>query len=178
MKTIKFKQGDVLLFSWQSIPGVIIKLHNIVAKGKNGWRWTHAAIIGEVKKYSVVVYEATSKGFIKSEYGKAELTKYVKSKNCIKGTTKQPLTEVLENCEKYLGRPYGWIDILSIGLYLVFGKLSFNISTKSKNLICSEAVARILYDSSDKKLDFEKEFNKSFDLITPQNLYNSKQIKW
>jgi len=48
----------------------------------------------------------------------------------------------------------------------------------AKNLICSEAVARILYDSSEKKIDFEKEFLIPYDLIEPMHLWRSKQIEW
>jgi hypothetical protein len=35
-----------------------------------------------------------------------------------------------------------------------------------------------MYDSSSKNINLESEFNKTYDLITPADLYMSKQIKW
>ena len=61
---------------------------------------------------------------------------------------------------------------------MIFKKFAFTISTGTKQIICSEAVARILYDSSNKKINFEKEFDKRYDLISPIDLYYSKQINW
>ena len=176
---IQFKVGDVLNFSWNSWYGRIIKLYNYIEYGYSKEnKWTHSAIIGEIIGEDCIVYEALSKGFVKRTYSKSELNSYIKSGNLVIGRTKVKLTYVKKNCEKYIGIPYGWKDIFSIGLYLIFRKFSFTISTNTKQLICSEAVSRIIYDSSKKKIDFEKEFEKRYDLIAPIDLYHSKQIKW
>ena len=173
------KQGDILNFSWKNPYGKLIKLHNYLVYGFNrDYKWTHSAIVGKVNKDTVEVYEALSDGFVMNVYGKGELQTYIDNGNLILGNVKKPLTNVEKNCKKYLGTPYGWLDIFHIGLYTLFGKTSFIFSTKAKKLICSEAVARILYDSSKGEVNFEKEFNRKYDLISPIDLYKSKQIEW
>lgn len=176
---MNYKIGDILNFTWDNIYGKIIKLHNYKHYGfSKENRWTHSAIIGEIKGDDVIVYEALSKGFVKNTYTKTQLNKWIENGTMIVGRANVTLTNVKENCEKYIGTPYGFLDIFNIALYTIFGDFSFTINTKTKQLICSEVVARILYDSSNKKLNFEKEFNKRYDLISPIDLYYSKQIKW
>ena len=53
-------------------------------------------------------------------------------------------------------------------------KFKFLKVTGANRLICSEAVARILYDSSKKKINFQKEYDKPYDLVTPQDIFVSK----
>lgn len=179
VKQQQFKIGDVLNFSWDSVYGKVIKLYNYKEYGYSKEnKWTHSAIIGDIQGDNVIVYEALNKGFVKNTYSIKQLNNWLKNKYMIVGVPIKPLTNVTKNCEKYIGTPYGWFDIFNIGLYLIFKKFAFTISTGTKQIICSEAVARILYDSSKKQIEFEKEFNKKYDLITPIDLYYSKQIKW
>jgi hypothetical protein len=173
------KIGDILNFSWISKGDRLVKTHNYLMYGfsrKN--KWTHSAIIGDMIGKDIIVYEALYEGFVKRVYSIEELNIYISNGNMTVGRTKKILTNVKENCEKYLGTPYGYTDIFSIILYTLFGKSSFKLSTNTKKLICSEAVARIIYDSSGKKINFEKEFNKRYDLITPIDLYKSRYIRW
>jgi len=170
---MEYKRGQVLNFTWNNFYGNIIQIYNLRTYGKRGP--THSAIIGKVKPYSVLVYQALNQGFVISEFGKGELDNYLKSGHMKVGTPIKKLTYVKKNANKYLGNEYGWTDIVDIALYSLFG---IKIRGNSKQLICSEAVSRVLYDSSNKQINFEKEFNKPFDLITPSDLQNSKQIKW
>ena len=178
------KVGDVLNFSWSGFFGFMIKLRSYIQYGgifnqekreKN--RWTHTAIVGEVQGDIVYVYEAISKGFTKNKYSVNELNTYIKNKNMKVGRTKIPLKDVKKYCEKYKGRPYGYHQIAIIG-YAVFGNTILKNFSTAKFLICSEAVARILYDASNKKINFEKEFNKRYDYIKPIDLSYSKHLNW
>lgn len=176
---IKIKTGDIINFSWNSWHGSFIKLHNYIRYGYSPQnKWTHSGIVVKTTKSDITVYEALKEGFVERVYKKETLNQWYEEKRIAVGTPNKPLITVKAYADKYLGAPYGWLDIFSIILYTLFGKLSFYISTGSKQLICSEAVARILYDSSQKKINFEKEFNKRYDLITPIDLYKSKRITW
>lgn len=173
---MEFKEGQILNFTWKSFYGKLIQVYNYREYKKKGP--THSAIIGEVKEYSVIVYEAINSGFQAKEYGKEELRSYIKSGNCVVGETYIKLNNVKENCEKYLGAPYAWTDIFYIALYVLIGKSAFKLSTNAKNLICSEAVTRVLYDSSNKQINFENEYNKPYSFIAPSDIQHSKYIKW
>ena len=50
------------------------------------------------------------------------------------------------------------------------------MSKGAKKLICSEFVARVLYEISNKEINFEEEFNKKYDYITPADLYQSRRF--
>ena len=133
--------------------------------------------MGEIKSDKVIVYEALSNGLVKNEYSKEYLTNLYNDNRLIIGETFTNLSNVKENCEKYLGTPYGWRDIFAIGIYTLFGyKLFFN--TRTKKLICSEFVSRVLYDSSNGEINFETEFGKDYDLVTPIDLFYTKYINW
>lgn len=88
------------------------------------------------------------------------------------------MKDVKKNADKYLGKGYGFLDIFHILLYWIFGTKAKFLFTHAQYLICSEAVARILYDASGKKINFEKEFEIPYDLIEPAHLAQSKQIIW
>lgn len=174
-----FKVGQILNFSWDSIYGKVIKFYNYKEYGYSEENiWTHSSLISEIKGDDVIVYEALSKGFTKNTYTKQQLLGWIENGNMIVGECKYKLTNVKKTCEKYLGTPYGFLDIFNIGLYLIFKKYAFTISTGTKQLICSEVTARILYECSKKKVDFEIEFDKSFDKIAPIDLYYSSYIDW
>lgn len=176
---MKYKKGQILNFSWNNKYGKLIKLNNWITYGYSPVnKWTHTAIVGNITKDGVVVYEALKGGFTKNIYSQKQLDSWVDNGNMIIGEVDFKLSKITENCDKYIGTPYGFFDIFNIGLYVFFRQFMPTIPTGARSIICSEAVARILYESSDKKLNFETEFNKRYDLITPINLYYSKQIKW
>lgn len=175
---MEFKAGQILNFHWgDTFFEKLISLNNKLRYGA-GESWTHSGIIGEVLENDLIIYEALNRGFIKSTYSKDFILTKIEDRKIIVGDSIIPLESVKENCDKYLGTDYGWNSIFHIALYYLLGKKVLNYSDGVKSLICSEAVARILYDSSKKEIDFVREFGKSYDVITPQDLRVSKQILW
>ena len=94
---------------------------------------------------------------------------------CVK-IPKRGVKDVEKYADNYLGRGYAWFDMFGITLSFLLSWKMFTI-TGAKRLICSEAVARILYDASNKNLNLEKEFGKPCDFITPMDLFNSAQLE-
>jgi hypothetical protein len=126
----------------------------------------------------VVIYEALKDGFVKGDYETWWLNVQIEKGNAKKGHTTVELKDVQVHCESYLGNGYGFFDLWNILIYILFRKNSFTFNPGSKRLICSEAVARVLYDASNKEIDFVKEFGKPYDMVTPADLAMSKQINW
>jgi hypothetical protein len=176
------RPGDILLFNWdEGWFRNLIRAFNYQKYGISGW--THAGIIVNSDKDKVLVYEALSTGFEdknylgeKNHYDKAFIKKEVKSGHILVMRPKKKVYNVKEYSDRYLGSPYGWADIIGLVLFSCF-KFRFLKLTGAKKLICSEAVVRCLYDASNKQIDFEKEFNKPFDYITPTDIYLSKQVE-
>ena len=168
--------GQIINFKWYDGPmQKLIAFGNKIKYGDKGF--THSGIIYSVDNDYVTIAEALNQGFVLTKYEIWWLTAQYENDKLAIGKAKEKLTNVQKNIEQYLGRPYAWFDIFNIALWYLFGKTSFKFNSGSKRLICSEAVSRVLYDCS-KSIDFEKEFKKNFDEITPQDLYISKQIRW
>lgn len=164
------KVGDIILF--RKCENSLIS--KIIAKLTSS-SFTHVGIVEYVDNDCITVAEAQAKGFVLNEYP----TELVES-NIICGEwtvlqSKKPLMCVEAIISQYLGKPYGYLDLVAIFLYKITGKILFKGT--SKRLICSEAVTRVLYDASDKEIDFEKEFNKPYSYITPDDIFMSKQLK-
>jgi hypothetical protein len=176
-KSFEFKVGQVLNSQGQGVYGKLIGWRNALRYGRKH-NWTHSAIITEVAKDKVLVFEALSKGFVSNYYEKKWLENKITEGFYVIGETKRPLKEVHKYANKYRGTGYGYLDIFHILLYWVFGSRSKILSTNARALICSEAVARILYDASDKEINFEKEFEIPYDLIEPMHLWHSTHNKW
>lgn len=172
---MKFKVGQVLNSRGTSFFMKLVRLRNKIRWGLDGF--SHSSIIGEVLDDDVIVYEALSKGFVKNKYEKWWLEARIDEGTYIIGTANAKLTKVKTHCEKYLGTPYGWTDIWAIFKYWAFGRNAL-VDTDTRALICSEAVCRILYDASNKKIDFEEEWKVPYDEIEPMHIYLSKQITW
>lgn len=160
-----------MFFHWESFYG---KLITFATKSK----WTHVGI-GIENGDNYIVYEALSKGLVKSVYSKQLIDNWTKNGTVTTKTYNSPKTKkhILGVCESYIGEPYDWTAIFSIGLYFIFGEMAIDLWTGPKKVICSEFVARVLYDISNKKINFEKEYSKPFDMITPADIYNSVQLK-
>lgn len=167
------KVGDIVFFKSNGLYGKIVSLYNRLNYDMPGFG--HVGIITKVGD-KILIHEAVGEGFIAGYYSKEYINEKIESGKIVISKPKKKLTYVLEHANNYLGRPYGYLDILSITLAFFTG-FRFLSLTGSKKLICSEAVARILYDSSNKEIDFSKEYNKPYDLITPMDIYLSTQLK-
>jgi len=169
--------GQVLNSKGTSVYGIMISWRNALIYGKEH-NWSHSAIITDVSKEKILIHEALARGFVTRVYEKSEVEEKLKEKSFVLGETNIKLKDVRKNAKEYQNRGYGFFDIFHILLYWIFKTKAKFLFTHAKYLICSEAVARILYDSSNGKIDFQKEFSTPYDLIEPMHLWRSKQIKW
>jgi hypothetical protein len=169
---MKYKTGQIFFwYSTSNLFGKAIDYFNQKEYGQSDT--THCGIVANVSD-KVIIYEASSKGFKSSEYAISWLDEQVKKGIVHIGEVKQKMNDVEENCKKYQGIKYGWLDILGIAFFYLTG---YKLSLTGKNsIICSEAVSRVVYDST-KSVDFQKEYNINYDLITPQQIFMSKQGK-
>jgi hypothetical protein len=174
---MNFKVGQVLNSKGSGFYGKLIRFRNSLAYGKEH-NWAHSAIITSIEKNKVLVHEALSQGFIANYYEKSDIEDKINKGYFSIGTPISPLKDVLKFAKNYEGKGYGFLDIFHIIIFWLFGTKSKFLFTHAQNLICSEAVARILYDSSNKKINFESEFEIPYDLIEPMHLWQSQQIKW
>jgi len=176
---MKFKIGMILNFAYDgNIFQKAIRWRNYLIYGEKGY--SHTGIITDVKNDFIEISEALSQGFISSMYEKWWLEARIKDKTIAIGEATSRLIKVKKHAKKYIGNPYGWLDLWNILLVTLFKIKSktFRFFKGAKYLICSEAVARILYDASNKKINFEKEYKKDYDLIEPMDLYYSNQVRW
>lgn len=173
-QTLKF-----MFFSWDNFYSKQIQR---VTKNK----WSHVGIaIDNGDHY--IVYEALAKGLVDTtkdektgelRYTKERVQGWIKSGNVIikEDYKKYDELKIIIACEKYLGSHYDFFAIFLIWFH--------RISTKAlkydnvRNLFCSEFTARVGYDVTGKRLDFEKEYNKTYEFITPADQFNSKQLRF
>ncbi len=169
-----YKVGDVFCFnnpnSWF---GKLTTKYNYLKYGFSAT--THVGIISKINKNNIIIHESYSKGFVKNIYEKKFIHDREKNGTLFILRPKIKLFDVEKYCNKYLGRGYSWFDIIRISITFIIGFHIFSFGC-SKHLICSEAVSRILYDASYKKLNLSAEFNKPYDLITPMDIFISKQL--
>jgi len=173
----KKEVGFVVLTRSRTLLGFLIRVRNRITYGR-GHNWSHAAIISDTKKDDIVIHEALSAGFVETHINISDFNKKIRDGIFTVGKTKAKLKDVKKYAKKYEGTGYGFLDIFHIILYWIFGTQAKFLFTGAQNLICSEAVARILYDASGKKINFEKEYNLPYDLIEPMHLWQSKHIDW
>jgi len=169
---MEYKIGQI--YFWKdtdSLFGKLIDFYNIKTFGKSNT--THCGIIAEISADNVLIYEAGDKGFEKSEYPKSWLDNKITSGNVMIGEVNEKMFNVKNNCEIYIGVKYSWIDIVMITLKLI--GLKIKLLTGKKEIICSEAVNYVVYDST-KKTNFAAEYGINPDAVTPQHIYQSKQI--
>ena len=174
---MELKVGQVFNSRGRSVYGMLIRLKNRLIYGRKH-NWAHSAIITDVKEDKILVHEALTNGFIASYHRKEWFKNKLEKGYFVIGEAKVKLKNVLEHAKKYEGKEYGFFDIVHIIIYWIFGTEAKFLFTHTRYLICSEAVARILYDASGKKINFESEFGLQYDLIEPMHLWQSKQIRW
>lgn len=162
------KVGDIVLFR---------KNNTFISKAIamiTGSSYTHVGIIKDVKKDVIVIAEAMTEGFYSSDYKRKIFEGMIKFGSVLIMRPTKSLKDVVKSIEKYEGRPYAVLDLVAILIYAITGhKLCKGSADK---LICSEAVARVLYDASGKKIDLQKEYDKPYSYITPDDLFMSKYL--
>ncbi len=172
----KYKSGSVVLFNKnKSIFTKLITAFNYANYGES--KCTHAGIIARIERIKVLIFEPVNlkEGFCGYWYKRKYFNEQIKKGKIVIGIPNRYVKNVFKHAMKYRDTKYGILDILAIAFFWLT-RLKIN-PTGAKKLICSEAVVRILYDSSNKAINFEKEYNKPYDLITPCDIYYSKQIK-
>ena len=163
--------GDVVFFN---------KSSDIISRGISLFtksQYTHVGIVYEADFYTTTIAEALADGFQINTYQNSDIhNKLMKSKLVVKRPRLDINKKLIkESIESKLGRPYGFKDIFRIAIYKIFG-FKFGGDDPDK-LICSEAVARVLYRTNS-KINLSKEFNKPFDYISPGNIFHSKQLEF
>jgi hypothetical protein len=181
-----FKVGDIFFcYTPKSVVGFFIHLYNKITFKES--QTTHVGIITKVEKDRVLVYESVKNGFLSSWYEINWINNRIKEGKIKIKRTKRLLTNVHKECEKYHGIPYGFFDIFKITLYTLFGYKGI-YWTGARALICSEAVSRVLYDSSDGHIQLgynpcqpsekeKSEYKIPYDLISPMHIFKSKYLK-
>ena len=168
---MEYKEGDVINFAWNgNIFQNLILIYNRVKYGL-GYKWTHSGIIGEVNGDEIIIYEALGNGFSTFIYERWWLD--LKLKEGIIEVLRPKNVKHIEQIQQYIGRPYAWFDIIRIFI----GIFGIELKGSAKRLTCSEAVARGLYDISNKNINLAKEYDKPYDLITPMDIHLTNQLE-
>lgn len=166
---MKLKPGDVVLFRKNS--SFISKAIAFMTSSS----YTHAGIIYKVNDEVVITAEAQAKGFYPIKRSIEEFNALIENRNITILRSTSPLTDIEKNIGDMIGEKYGYLSILRIFLNKITGKILFKDSANS--IICSEAVARFLYSATKGLIDLTKEFNRPFDLISPDDLNQSRSLK-
>jgi len=165
-------EGQIINCTWNDgIFQKLIRFGNMIHYGMFGY--THTIVVAKIEGPDALLYEATEKGIIKSWYSIEWINNKIESGELAIGTIKG-MTNVEEVCEKYLGDPYDWGNIIDIVKYWFTGKQ--DIDAHGNAFICSEFAATVIEECSG--IDLQKELGRPRHLISPMDLYISKQISW
>jgi len=167
---MKLKVGDCCLFNNGGFYSFVIRLHDFFNLRFS--KATHAGIVCRVEKNGVWIREAIENDgpdFDEYYYEYKWLEKRVAMGNFIVRRPKMRLTNVRRVCESYEDFEYDWASIFLMPFSVVF--------STPKVVFCSEAVARIYYDTSKKQLNISKELNKHYEKLTPTDLYRTKLLE-
>jgi len=139
----KFEPGDFILTHRHHMVSKLSRLaQSIRGRERRYSYWSHAAVIVDP---SGALIEAESNGVIRSSLAKYELEEY----HLVHlGTTadQRDRRQVVAFLESLVGQPFGFLDLVSVGLSLLTGA-KLNISYES-HLMCSALVARALERTS------------------------------
>lgn len=162
------KVGDVVFFRKDS--SFISRAVSFLTSSS----FSHVGIIYRVEEEGIVVAEALASGFNLRWYNAEDFMLNIISGRFTLKRGKIDKKRAIASIENKIGRPYGFVDLLRIFVYKITGRRLGKES--AERLICSEAVARVLF-ASNKRIDLRKEFNKPFGYITPDDLFMSKHLK-
>ena len=192
----KYKTGMVVEFQWNSF------ISNAIKKFDES-EWSHVGIITKVDETNgkVIMFESRMNGPEFKEYGIEELRSYESNKNAFafmpnypKGTKlTSPIVTAI--AAKYDGEKYGFASYPAIVLFLVLQKAGFKnilwnalfaqsesergwLHINLRGVICSELVARMLYDISGGKINYEEALGKPWEITSPGDIYSLRDHKW
>lgn len=137
--------------------------------------YTHAGIIYDVSEDTIITAEAQANGFVKISRSRLEFEDLIECREICILKPRVKLEDVKFNIDLMLGKGYDYLDLLKILINKITGHKTFKRT--ANKVICSEAVAILLKECSTGKLDLAKEFNKDVELITPDDLNQSRQLK-
>lgn len=160
----------VIFFSWDTFYGKAIRY-------ATGSKWTHVGIAFDYGK-EWIVYEALNKGLVKSIYTSDDIEWFQHTGKVTIKEVKIEMSKLAAQsiAEKYVGAPYDWLSIFNIAWFTLFGKKALNFGGP-RQLICSEFVARVLYEATNGRVNFEKELGIPYDMVTPADLFRSELLK-
>lgn len=161
VKQKQYQPGDLVLFSNNELFDKLVKLFT-------SSEYSHTGVILDLKEKHTVVGEAWGSGF------DIRKRKYSELEKCRVRRPKEVLINVKENILKYVGRPYDKLNIIGLLLFRLFRIKLFESNAQS--MTCSEFSARFFYDATLGKINFEMEFQKPHDYITPADLSKSNQL--
>jgi hypothetical protein len=116
-----------------------------------------------------IVAEAQLGGFLITKKNRLWLYENAELGTVLGDLTKEQRDEFRNLIFKYLGRPYGFINLIQIAIKKIFRvKLK---KDESKQLICSEAVQRIYKDMGVTLTKIQDDF------VSPADLYKSDKVK-
>jgi uncharacterized protein YycO len=138
-----FEPGDfILTHAHHPISRMLRLAQKVRGRERKYSYWSHAAVIVD-KDGSLV--EAESRGVIRSPLSKYDLTEY-HLVHLGSSADERDRKQVAAYAEALVGQPFGYLDMLSVGLSLFTGA-KVNISYAS-HLMCSALVARALERTS------------------------------
>lgn len=163
---------EIMFFSGTSLTSKLIQ-------GFTQCKWNHVGVITRRTDEKVQVHEALANGLVKTTYTEGEIKQLIEDgrveiKTLLVGM--HPL-DVEKRANAYEGRPYGWTDLIAIMFYRYLKPFGLHplikLFVNADKLICSEFTSRLVYDASYREIDFSKEYNKVYSLISPAEIYNS-----
>lgn len=166
----------------------------------DGSDWSHVGLVVEVSEKHILIFESNSNGTKYIEYTKEEIIRYIANNNMKFQMLKYPkdvdltTSNLKDVCNKYLNKSYGWLNYIFLIPLMFMKKMKmkvevwkilmnsdenpFPIKTFLKGFICSELLVRVLYDLSDKKINFERVTGKPFEITTPGDVDEFLDEKW
>lgn len=183
------KVGDEYFI--RDISSIYGKAINFYNKEEFGTEWlpTHVGQVVDIQGDKVLIAEAGPNSYkVDGNWYSLQDLIAKQEKGIVKfKRSKYPLNNVYEICKKYENTPYDWWTILKIALFH-FTHYSGFIWNGDKNLMCSEAVTRTLYEESDRKIQLgynknqpdeknDSEYKIYYELISPAHVFLSKHSR-
>lgn len=165
---VKMKEGDIVLLAKGD------SLFDRLISHITGSSWIHAGLIFGVDENIIKIAEAATEGFSIYHYDRFKFEQMIHERKMLILRPDLPLTNIRTHMLNLRGRPYAFTDLINVLVHIISGKKLFKESVQS--LTCSEAVSYFLFLASDEQLDLSVEYDKSFGLITPEDLFRSQQL--